>query len=85
MNQDPAKTVTVEITGVPGDAERDEIKEALQGMTDESSHMMTYYSSGESMNVNISPVSDVDSFSRKINFGKVTEVGGRTVKVEFVK
>jgi hypothetical protein len=78
-----ANTVTVEITGVTTDAERERVQEALKGMADGSTHAMTYTSSGNQMTVNLSPVSDVQKFSQKINFGKVTEVKDRTVKVTF--
>ena len=85
FEQDPAKTVTVEITGVNDSKDRDDIQETLKGMTEGSSHMMTTSSSGDKMTVKLSPVGDVEAFSQKINFGKVTEVDGRTVKVEFVE
>jgi hypothetical protein len=85
LKHDPAKTVTVEIIGVDNEDDRDEIRETLKGMADGSSHLMTSSSSGEKMTVKLSPVSDVQAFSRKINFGEVTQVDGRTVRVEFVK
>lgn len=47
--------------------------------------MMTSSASGDKMTVELSPVEDIDAFSRKINFGEVIEVDGRTVKVKFVK
>jgi hypothetical protein len=75
----------VEITGVDNEDDRDEIQETLKGMTDGSSHLMTSSSSGKKMTVRLSPVKDVQAFSRKINFGEVTQVDGRTVRVEFVK
>jgi len=81
---DPATSVTVEIAGISGD-DREDVRETLQGMVDGSSHTMTSSWSGDTMTVTLSPVADVKTFSRKINFGKVTEVDGRTVKVEFVK
>lgn len=85
LEHDPAKTVTVEITGLESQDDGDEIRETLKGMTDGSSHLMTSSSSGEKMTVKLSPVGDVQAFSRKINFGEVTQVDGRTVKVKFVK
>ena len=85
FEQDPAKTVTVEITGIHDDDDRDEIQETLKGMTEGSSHMMTTSSSGDKMTVKLSPVGEVKAFSRKINFGEVTEVDGRTIKVTFVE
>lgn len=85
FEQDPAKTVTVEITGVNDNEDRDDIQETLKGMTEGSGHAMSSSSSGDKMTVKLSPVGDVQAFSQKINFGKVTEVDGRTVKVEFVE
>jgi hypothetical protein len=82
---DPATTVTVEIIGVNDEEDRDDIRETLIGMTDGSSHMMTSSASGDKMTVELSPVEDIAAFSRKINFGEVIEVDGRTVKVSFVK
>lgn len=85
FEHDPAKTVTIEITGISNDADRDKIDETLKGMTDGSGHMLTSTWTGDKTTINLSPVTDVEAFSRKINFGKVTEVDGRTVKVEFVE
>ena len=85
FKQDPAKTVTVEITGVNDASARDEIQETLKGMADGSSHVMATSWSGDKMTVNLSPVRDVKAMSRKINFGEVTDVDGRTIKVEFVE
>ncbi len=85
FEHDSAKTVTVVITGISTAADREEVGETLQGMTDGSSHLMTSSSSGSTMTIKLSPVTDVEAFSRKINFGDVTEVKDRTVKVTFVK
>jgi hypothetical protein len=82
---DPATTVKVEIIGVNDEEDRDDIREKLTGMTDGSSHMMTSSASGDKMTIELSPVEDIAAFSRKINFGEVIEVDGRTVKVSFVK
>lgn len=85
LEHDPAKTVIVEIAGVKDEKDRDEIKETLTGMAEGSSHMMTSSWSGDKMTIKLSPVGDVKAFSRKINFGKVTEVDERTIKVDFVE
>lgn len=84
FEHDPAETVTVEISGIDSKRDRESVQETLQGMTDGSSHFITSTSSGGEMTVKLSPVRDVEAFSRKINFGEVTEVEGRTVKVEYV-
>ena len=82
--QDPATTVTVEIKGINAEQDRDQVGETLKGMTDGSSHYMTSNFTGDTLTVKLSPVTDVQSFSRKINFGEVTSVEGRTVKVTYV-
>jgi hypothetical protein len=84
VSHDPEKTVSVEIIGIRTDAERKQVRETLKRMTDGSSHYITSISSGNSMTVRVSPVSDVEKFSRRINFGKVIEVRGREVKVDFL-
>ena len=81
---DPSKTVVVEITKITDKNIHDEIKETLKGMTEGSSHIMVSCSSEDKMTVKLSPIKDLKAFSRKINFGEVTEIDGRTIKVEFV-
>lgn len=78
----PEKTVTVEISGVAA-AAKDQIQEKLKTMTDSSGHSMSTSSSGDTMTVKLAPVSDVEAFAKKIDFGKVTDtnVTGRVVKV----
>ena len=84
-NQDPAGTVTLEISGISAESDRDDVKKALKGMTDQASYnSYSSYSDGKKMTVNLSPVSDVDAFVKKVNFGTVTEVSGRTIKIDFV-
>ena len=82
-NQDPGVTVTLEITGISDQDDRKDLLETLKGMTDGSSHSMTSNWSGDRMTIKLSPVSDVDAFVKKIGFGTVTDVSGRTVKVDF--
>ena len=84
IEHDPAKTVTVEISQISLETDRERVKEILKGMTDGSNHLLTSTWSGDKMTVKLSPVTNVKAFSRKINFGTVTEVNQRTVKVEFV-
>ena len=86
LEQDPAETVTVEISGISDDADREEVQETLQGMTDGGNYFYTSSYSGDQMSISISPVKDVESFAKKINFGNVTNVdaASRTVTVEFV-
>jgi hypothetical protein len=37
------------------------------------------------LSVKMYPVTDVEAFSRRINFGTVTDVSDRTVKVQYAK
>ena len=83
MQQNPASTVTVEITGISSEVDRDAVKEKLKGMTDGSSHSITTMWSGGKMTVTLSPVTDVKKFAAGLDFGEVTEVDGRTVNVAF--
>ncbi|REJ68510.1 MAG: hypothetical protein DWQ31_07915 [Planctomycetota bacterium] len=83
-NFDPATTVNIEVSGVTASEQSERITEALKGMTDGGGHKMTSSRSGEVLSVRLSPVSDVEAFSKKINFGEVTEVVDRTVKVKYV-
>ena len=82
---DPAQTITLAITGVAAEKDRDAIRETLAGMTDGSSHWMTTSTWGDSMTVQLSPVADTKAFARKINFGEVSDVEERTIRVEFVE
>lgn len=77
----PEQTVTIEITGELDDAEQEQIIEKLKTMTDGSSHSMSSFSSGNSTTIELAPVGDVQAFADKIDFGEVTAVEGRTVKV----
>jgi hypothetical protein len=83
VSHDPEKTVTVEIIGIR--SERKQVRETLEKMTESSWHYITSTASGNSMTIQVSPVSDVEKFSKRITFGKVTEVRGRTVKVDFLQ
>ena len=85
FERDPNKTVTVEIVDIGDDDDVDEVQEILKGMTDGSSHLMSSSRSGDQITIRLSPVRDVEKFSRNIKFGKVTEVDGRTVKVQFIR
>ncbi len=83
FEMDPATTVKLEITGISQADDREAVSDQLKNMTDGSSHMMTSTYSGDKLTVQLSPVSDVDAFSKKINFGTVTEIKDRTVKIVY--
>lgn len=85
FKQDPEKSVTMEISSITESSEREEVMEILRGMTDGSGHSMTVRSDRDTMTVTLSPVSDVQAFARRINFGHVDKIDGRTIKIEYVK
>ena len=85
FEHDPEKTVTVKISGASEDSDRDRIQERLEELTQGVMHMMTSSYSGGEMTVQVSPVTDVKKFVQGIDFGKVTEVKDRTIKVQFIK
>jgi len=83
-SHDPAKTVTIEISGMPDNEQaEDAVDDQLQGLTDGSSHLMTSTQVGDVKTIRLSPVTDVQAFADKIQFGQVTEVKNRTVKVTY--
>jgi hypothetical protein len=83
FKHDPAKMVTIEVTGVTTEADRERIKESVKKWVDGSSNMMTTMHTGGSLSIDLSPVTDVDAFVKKINFGEVTKVDGRKISVTF--
>ena len=87
FEHDPATTVKIEISNISSESDRENVQEKLGEMTDGNGHFMTTTSDStsdsNSLTVNLSPVSDVKAFSEKIDFGEVTGVEGRTVKVKF--
>lgn len=85
FEHEPELTVHIEISSITEQSERDEVREILKGMTDGSGHVMTTRRDGEILLIKLSPVHDVQSFARGINFGHVTEITGRTVRIEYIK
>lgn len=84
INHEPATSVTVVVSGIESEDSRQAVKSTLEDMTDGSGHMMSTSVSGSTMTTTVSPVSDVDSFVKKINFGTVTNVNGRNIDVKYV-
>jgi hypothetical protein len=90
LQHDPAKTVSIEITGLPDSTEgeklRDRIDEAQKKSkkwTDGSSNVITWNAAGQQMTIEVTPVSDVDAFLKKIDFGEITAVEGRKIKMAY--
>ena len=85
FEHDPAESVTVEISGISEESDRERVQENLTDITQGSMHMITSTSSGSQMTVQVSPVTDVKKFVQGIKFGKVTEMQDRTIKVQFIR
>jgi hypothetical protein len=83
FEHDPSTSVTLTISGIETEEARQELRETLEGMTDHSGYMMSTSIRGDKMTATLSPVSDVDSFVKKINFGKVTNVDDRNIQVDY--
>ena len=84
VNHDPATSVTIVVSGIDSEESRQAVKSTLEDMTDGFGHMMSTSVRGSTMTMTLSPVSDVDSFVKKINFGTVKNVDGRNIEVDYV-
>ncbi len=82
---DPKLTVTVVVTGIPDKAESERIEKLLKEMVGGSVRYTESIWTGETLTMQLSPIIDVQEFSRNIKFGKVTGSQGNTLKVEFAK
>jgi hypothetical protein len=85
MESDPKVTVTVIVTGVTDKADSEQIEKSLKDLV---SGPVRYTSSSwadGTLTMHLSPVSNFREFAEKIKFGRVTELQGNTVKVEFAK
>ncbi|MEQ8788304.1 MAG: hypothetical protein RIC55_18490 [Pirellulaceae bacterium] len=69
----PEQTVKIQVTGADADA-YDEITEKIKTMTDGGGHM-TYRLNNT---ITLAPVTDLQAFADKIDFGTVTEVDEET-------
>jgi len=90
LQHDPAKAVSIEVSGVTSPTEGERVKQSIdraqkesKKWTDGSSNVMTWSEGGQQMKVEVRPVSDVDAFVKQIDFGEVTQVDGRTIKVAY--
>lgn len=84
LNHDPATSVTVVISGIDSDESRQTVKSKLEETTDGAGHMMSTRVSGSTMTPTVSPVSDVDAFVKKIDFGTINKMDGRNIEVDYV-
>ena len=90
LQNDPSKMVTIEINGIPDgkESERvleriDEAQKQTKKWTDGSSNVMNWNGTGQQMTVEMAPVSDVDAFVKQLDFGRVTAVDGRKIKIAY--
>ena len=85
MENDPKLTVTVVVTGIPSKTESEQIEKTLKSMVSGPVRYTSSSWTGDTLTMQLSPVSNVQGFSSKIKFGNVTETQGNTVRVAFVK
>lgn len=87
VQSDPNESITVEISNVPDSAASEEILDTLKTMHDKDARYTRTRSSFNRgvLTVTLAPVVDVEAFTRRINFGTVTEISGRTVKVSYAR
>jgi hypothetical protein len=88
LQPDPAKTVDIMVSGIEGSEAREAVQEKMKDLRDSlglsTSTSLSSISSGDTMTVSISLVTNVDVYAEKIDFGTVTNVEGRTIKVDSV-
>ena len=76
------------VSGIEGSEARETVQEKMKDLRDSlgfsTSTPLSSISSGDTMTVSISPVTNVDAYAEKIDFGTVTNVEGRTIKVDYV-
>lgn len=87
LSHDPARTVTLEIEGSPSETDKDLIEEKVKSLIDEGSYVtkISSFETNSKWTVNVSPVSDVETFASQIDFGEVTDINGRTIKIIYSK
>ena len=85
MESDPKVTVTVIVTGVTDKADYERVEKSLKELVSGPVRYSSSSWAGGTLMMRLSPVSNFREFSEKIKFGKVTELEGNTVKVEFAK
>lgn len=85
FHQDPEQTVTITVTSISKDDKREEVLEILKGMTGGSGHTMSVRTENDQLIIKLSPITDVQGFARRINFGHVEKVDNRTILIEYVK
>jgi predicted Zn finger-like uncharacterized protein len=78
----PDRVVTVRVAGVGDEYTRDAAYDKLEALiSGGGGYAMASSSNGDRMTVKLSPVSDVQAFSQKLDFGTVRSVQGRVITV----
>jgi len=79
---DPEYTVRLIIIGVTDTAAEDAIKEKLKQLTGGGQFYLGWSKMQSTITADVAPVSDVQAFVRKIDFGTVTGIRGRRIEVK---
>ena len=77
----PEKTVLLEITGVEDDRMSEAVQTILLSLVDEGTGHSISASGMDPTFVRLAPVSDVERFRKRISFGAITAVEGRTIEL----
>jgi hypothetical protein len=85
MESDTKLTITVIVTGVTDKADSEQVEKSLKDLVSGPVRYTSSTWAEGTLTMHLSPVSNFREFSEKIKFGKVTELQGNTVKVEFAK
>jgi hypothetical protein len=87
IESDPNKNINIVIVGIESAAEQKEVIEILEAMYDKERRDKRFKSQfrDNQLTVEMEPVTNVETFARRIDFGTVTEVTGRTIKVTYAK
>ncbi|MGI9459687.1 MAG: hypothetical protein ACR2NF_06800 [Pirellulales bacterium] len=72
------------VLGIDSEESRQTVQSNLEEMTDGAGHMMSTSVRGSTMTTTVSPVSDVEPFVKKIDFGTINNVDGRNIEVGYV-
>jgi hypothetical protein len=78
----PRQIVTIEIMGVADEIQRDEITRRIPELMDPGEYVTRFYTDPGLLTARVAPISDVNAFASRIDFGKVTRINGRTIIVK---
>lgn len=80
----PEEAVTVKVSGISGDAQKDQIETDLKEGIEGSSSSTSFMTFNDEMTATLAPVRDLEKFAEGIEFGKVTSIDkeSRTITVQ---